>query len=311
MNPTTNILPENGIAQVKKRFPLPLFLLSRGLGEHAHKSALCPLHDDQRNSFSVFQGHDGDWRWKCHAGCGGGDVLDLICKLDGVPFKAALARYRKESSSHHVLSLIEKNVDWHRDAASEPPPSQQQHGGTSTKFNWFGYVQQLAQDGNLINALAKRRGYEPATIWTLLQRKLIGQFETHFAFPVKVNGEVVGCHYLLSEKHEWRYTGGCSGAAPLMFGAGPEYHATESTWDGIALIDQLGFEEVTVVVTRGAGNACKIKDCVPDNAIVRLWPQNDDAGQKWAQDALHVLPRVSICKTPPQFKDVNEWLLNT
>jgi hypothetical protein len=306
---TTEIPPENGIAQLKARFPLPLFLISRGLGEHAHKSAQCPLHDDQRNSFSIFLGRDGDWHWKCHAGCGGGDAIDLICRLDGVRFKTGLARYRKESRSNHVLGLIEKNIDYRRHVGDDIPLKRQQDG-QPTEFNWSECAQRLARDGDLINSLAKRRGYNPATIWTLLQHDLIGQFQGHFAFPVVNLQRVIGCHYLLLEEHEWRYTPGCS-AIPLLFGVGPEYHATESTWDGIALIDQLGFEDVTVVVTRGAGNAATIADCVPSNIIVRLWPQNDQAGQQWAEDAVRALSRASICKTPPEFKDPNEWFLNT
>src|SRR5437867_796858 len=104
MSSTTEVFPvdgmevkRHGIAQVKRDFPLPLFMTSRGLGKHARRSARCPFHDDQHNSFSVFERQDGDWRWKCHAGCGGGDAIDFLCKLDGLSVKAALERYRKES----------------------------------------------------------------------------------------------------------------------------------------------------------------------------------------------------------------------
>ena len=317
MSSPTEVLPVNGtgvkprgIAQVKLDFPLPLFMISRGLGQHAHRSARCPFHDDQHNSFSVFEGQDGDWKWKCHAGCGGGDAIDFLCKLDGIPVKAGLERYRKESKSNHVAGLIGQNIDPKMHTARHASLPQQSR---LTEFNWPDCVQALAYDGDLINALAKSRGYDPATIWTLLQHELIGQFDRHFAFPVTATDDrqqVIGCHYLLPDKHEWRYTAGCS-ATPLLVGVGPEYHATESTWDGIALVDQLGFENATVVITRGASNACKIRECIPDKVIVSLWPQNDKAGQKWVEDAVRSLPGgTSICKTPPQFKDVNEWFLN-
>jgi hypothetical protein len=42
-----------------------------------------------------------------------------------------------------------------------------------------------------------------------------------------------------------------------------------------------------------------------------LWPQNDQAGQQWVEAAVRVSSATSICKTPPQFKDVNEWFLNS
>jgi len=60
------------IDEAKRRLPLPALMHRLGLGDHAKKSARCPLHDDQHNSFSVWQ-EDGIWFWKCHAGCGGGD----------------------------------------------------------------------------------------------------------------------------------------------------------------------------------------------------------------------------------------------
>lgn len=321
MNPTIERLSCNernvnsrAIAEVKRDFPLPLFMISRGFGEHAHRSAPCPFHDDQHNSFSVFQGHDGDWKWKCFAGCGSGDAIDFISRLDRVSTKTALARYRNEASSSYAAGLFSKNVELQRVTVWDVSRRQRQQSlGQSQGFNWPACVQLLADDGDLINALARKRGYDPVTLWTLLQHELIGQFEGHFAFPVATSDEqrVIGCHYALPDKREWRYTTGCN-ATPLLLGVGSEYHATESTWDGIALIDQLGFEDVTVVVTRGASNAAKIRNCIRGNNIVRLWPQNDKPGHQWAEDAIRVLSgsRVSICTTPLQFKDVNEWFLN-
>jgi hypothetical protein len=43
------------IDEAKRLLPLPQLLERLGLGAHAKKSALCPLHDDKHPSFSVFQ----------------------------------------------------------------------------------------------------------------------------------------------------------------------------------------------------------------------------------------------------------------
>ena len=51
----------------------------------------CPFHDDHQPSAGVFETEDGTWRFKCHA-CGAcGDVLDLVRRVRGLGFRAAIA----------------------------------------------------------------------------------------------------------------------------------------------------------------------------------------------------------------------------
>jgi hypothetical protein len=73
------------IEEAKDRLPLPVLLHRLGLGEHAKKSARCPFHDDQRNSFSVWRNEAGRWFWKCHAGCGDGDEISFLEKHKSIP----------------------------------------------------------------------------------------------------------------------------------------------------------------------------------------------------------------------------------
>jgi DNA primase len=53
----------------------------------------CPLHDDRRPSFHVYPAADAARdSWFCY-GCGvGGDAIDLVGRLEGLPFLAAVAR---------------------------------------------------------------------------------------------------------------------------------------------------------------------------------------------------------------------------
>lgn len=55
--------------------------------ENGWARAYCPLHDDATRSLSVnvLTGH-----WRCHAGCGGGDLIALHMKLTGKRFKDAV-----------------------------------------------------------------------------------------------------------------------------------------------------------------------------------------------------------------------------
>jgi CHC2 zinc finger len=83
------------IDEAKRRLPMPGLLTKLGLGEHAKKSAHCPFpgHDDKHPSFSVFQGDDGFWHWKCHAGCGDGDEIMFLSKLKELSLTEAMNLY--------------------------------------------------------------------------------------------------------------------------------------------------------------------------------------------------------------------------
>ena len=65
------------------KHPIERELQDRGvqlIGEGRHAKAKCPFHEDGSPSFSV----DLDKQvWFCHAGCGGGSVIDLLMKFDG------------------------------------------------------------------------------------------------------------------------------------------------------------------------------------------------------------------------------------
>jgi hypothetical protein len=67
------------IDKAKENLPLPALI--RGLRDWSTQVEfnLCPFHDDNRPSFSLFQTEDGQWLWNCFAGCGCGDK---ICYLE-------------------------------------------------------------------------------------------------------------------------------------------------------------------------------------------------------------------------------------
>jgi CHC2-type zinc finger protein len=81
------------IDQAKRRLPLPELMAQVGLGDRAKKTAHCPFHDDEHKSFSVFQGKDGWWHYKCFAGCGDGDEIMFLRKLRGLPLTEAMSLY--------------------------------------------------------------------------------------------------------------------------------------------------------------------------------------------------------------------------
>ena len=108
------------IDEAKRRLPLPDLMAKEGLGECAMKSVHCPFHDDEYESFSVFQGDDGFWHWKCFAGCGEGDEIMFLRKLKGLSLTRAMNLYlsmagfpsraphrsHESSKSRECLSLL-------------------------------------------------------------------------------------------------------------------------------------------------------------------------------------------------------------
>ena len=81
------------IDKAKPLLPLPELMRRLGLLENAKKSAHCPFHSDEHPSFSVYPDKNGEWRWKCHAGCGHGDEIALLVKRFGVKRPEAMKRY--------------------------------------------------------------------------------------------------------------------------------------------------------------------------------------------------------------------------
>jgi hypothetical protein len=63
----------------------------------------CPFHKDNNPSFSV---ENEQGLWNCHAGCGGGDVFDLLAKFEGTTAVEALKRYvpREENKAGTAIS---------------------------------------------------------------------------------------------------------------------------------------------------------------------------------------------------------------
>lgn len=73
--------------------PIGRVLESRGvklLKSSGKTICRCPLHEDKNPSCSVDLEKG---LWNCHAGCGGGSVIDLMAKLDGISVADVLRRY--------------------------------------------------------------------------------------------------------------------------------------------------------------------------------------------------------------------------
>lgn len=62
----------------------------RLIGSGNQRTAKCPFHEDSSPSLSV---NIPQQLWTCHAGCGGGSVIDLLAKFNGVDAKEIIRRF--------------------------------------------------------------------------------------------------------------------------------------------------------------------------------------------------------------------------
>ena len=273
----------SAIQEAKRKLPLPALMHRLGLGEHAKKSAKCPFHDDQHNSFSIWCNDAGQWFWKCHAGCGEGDEITFLEFHDKIPRPDAIRRY---------LALA---------GIGFKPPQE--------KFDWASCVD--AMSDHALEKLAKWRGFSYEFCIELKKHKLIGVYRGLFATPVFENGTVIGTHYRLKEEASWRYYPVGIKAQPLVIGkltASDPVDAFESTWDGFAYMEKSGYRE-GIIISRGKSNAKLAATLLPKGSIARLWTQNDAPGSEWEREfcanTAQICKRVKI---PQQHKDLNEWI---
>jgi hypothetical protein len=273
------------IDEAKRRLPLPGLMERLGLSRHAKKSARCPFHDDQRNSFSVYKNGSGELRFKCFAGCGEGDEINFLELHENLSRRDAVKRY---------LEMAGVN-------AATP------HSALTPAFDW--QKCNAAFTEKHVEQLASWRKFSPEFVRELRDNGQIGIYNGLVAFPVSNDNKIVGTHFRL-KSGKWNYEPQGINSAPLIFGEvvpGERVQCFESTWDGLDYLDKSG-ERSGVVITRGSGNTKFVTALIPRNCTLYLWTQNDKPGEDWqrkiCESAKCLVKRVKI---PVPHKDLNDW----
>src|ERR1700746_2742872 len=109
------------IQKAKQNLPLPALIHRLGLSEHARKSARCPFHDDNHNSFSVWKTGAGLWFFKCHTGCGEGDEITFLEKHHGISNKEATKRFLEMAGVNGVTPTPLKAGSTSTSKSTSPP----------------------------------------------------------------------------------------------------------------------------------------------------------------------------------------------
>ena len=104
------------IQEVKRRLSLEnlleIYNVKKG---NTAKTYHCPFHEDKNPSFSIT-----DTGWKCFTGCGSGDVISFIEKIENTSFEEALIKassiadvnYEKKKGTPLLEDLKEKHINY-------------------------------------------------------------------------------------------------------------------------------------------------------------------------------------------------------
>lgn len=291
--------------KVRAALPMPDLLGRMGYAEHTKKLCKCPFHDDKTPSFGIFQGEDSRWRFKCHAGCGHGDEIDFIVKARSCDKAAAIKLYAEMAgiSSNGQKPAMTKGEltqtlhDTFPNAKPVEPPKCE--------------IELRPLPAKHIKGLAAKRGYPADFVEECSKSGILGVIKrdegSFLAFPVNN-----GFHYTKGKGKGWRYT---EGATPTLFvlgqiEEGAPVHCFESQWDALAYATLAG-ERNNIVATRGNQNARLLALTLKGHSgTLYLWKQNDEAGDKWANDIAAMLPdqQLKLAVTPAPHKDMNDWL---
>jgi hypothetical protein len=310
------------LSEAKARLPLTRLMSDLGLSEHAKKSARCPFHEDGSASFSVYRGDDGQERWKCHAGCGGGDAVDFIARKLGLSNHDACKEFIRLAGVAPLLATPRPGAGPATPTPPAPAAPRPPFGG------WPACV--TAFTAEHAAKLADWRGYSPAFVDWLHAQALLGLWEgERIALPVKDSqGVVIGLHYRKREDGSWRFHPPGTPSLPLVVGdlaSAAAVWAFESQWDMLAALDLAGWHSapdglpgLAAVATRGAENGKKLAGLLPSGATLILFPQEEalkpgkteTPAQRWTHESAAAGGCKSVLLVPPPsgLKDLNDAL---
>ncbi len=225
-------------------------------------TALCPAHDDHRNSLSVSEGEKGKILYHCHSGC---TFEEIFACINDIKPRSAKARKPKTKVVNNALKPIrfvrsEKNgPDFERLCGSQP---EHVYAYRDQQDQLTGYVVRFAD--KRFHQITPWRDTKGRTVWRVKD----------FSHPRLLYG--------LEDL-------GASDDMPVLIVEG------EKTADAAADL----FDDHIVLSWHGGANAVDRTDWSPLKGLdVTIWPDADEAGQKAAQSiAKHLL---NMANEPPK-----------
>jgi putative DNA primase/helicase len=266
----------------------------------------CPWHEDEHPSFAF---NRQTLRWKCHAGCGEGDVFDYVMRVTRKRFR-------------EVVTEMGDKVGLPRSGGNE----QQEERPAISESQVKGWQEALRKNDRALRWLHEKRGLSAAT----LEKYQIGwdAGRRRYTIPVRnEDGIVVNVRLYSSTDHPkiLNYTNGEHkyGSPARLYGAdelakyeGGQVVVCEGEWDRL-LLQQEGFMAVTS--THGCGVfPPHWKEWFNGKDAVILY-DCDEEGKRAAEEVVLKALRTAGCasirnvvlplKGAKEEKDVTDWFI--
>ena len=209
-------------------------LKSKSHGSNGEVNVLCPFHQDKMSSLSV---NLNTGLWNCHAGCGGGWVVQFYAKLHSIDWPTATKRIAEEvgialGSKKDNPVPKEQKQEQQKPKEAEPLPMSLVESCAKALENsheWQKY-------------LAEQRGISPE-VW---KKYHLGVYQDTITIPVIHDDNVVSNIYRYNPKRQPKMMPWSAGRPVVLFPSGPVKSDSvvicEGKFDGMCLESKDGLE---------------------------------------------------------------------
>lgn len=155
-------LPEATLARIKAEVPLETLCREHAIeltGSGKNLLARCPFHEDGEPSFVVTPGKN---LWNCLAGCGGGDTIQLLMRLENISFRRAADKLAARLGLAPEAATIETHVGTTHDILTDPGEAMTDAALMAIVSDF--YQRTFLNQPQAMQYLAKRKCFHPEAV---------------------------------------------------------------------------------------------------------------------------------------------------
>ena len=275
----------------------------------------CPFHADKTPSFAVH----ADMLWFCHSGCGGGNIMQLVERLEHISFAEAVEKVKSE------LGQSSWEKDKEKVESTFKPVAEPKTYKTVPLSAWAKAESALASSQAAITFLQEQRGITLKTAQRMrlgfVQNigPLSGQDGVDIAdkgwigFPCIEGNQVVSIKYRSIVRKKPGGFARQPGMSTALFGVEEidvfePLYVTEGEFDQLCLT-QAGFHAVSVP-SAGTKLTPSMKDQLMQASYVVLAGDSDQTGTSYMNKLWTELgERCYLLNWPTRMKDANQTLI--
>ena len=152
-------LPEDLIGKLKRDVPLADLCREKGIelsGTGKNLLGRCPFHADDTASLSVTPSTN---LWNCLAGCGGGDTIALLMRLEGISFRRACEVLAARLGYAPEVAVVETKLGTTHDILTTPEAAPDDAALLQTVADF--YARTFWNDPRAMTYLQKRKCFHP------------------------------------------------------------------------------------------------------------------------------------------------------